>query len=225
MSALDRRLMVSVSGIRGRVGAGLTPEVMATYAAGFGAWARTRKPGAPIVLGRDSRVSGAMFHRVVVSALESVGAHVIDVGVVPTPTVQLAVEHHHAAGGLAITASHNPIEWNALKFIGSSGLFLDGTDAADMRAFTERGFERATWDLLGSYEQDTAAVARHLDGIFALPYVKPDTVRARQFTVALDCVRGAGAPIMLALLEKLGCSVHAIHGGGRPFPARTGAGR
>jgi phosphomannomutase len=211
MTALDRRLMVSVSGIRGRVGAGLTPEVMATYAAGFGAWAQARKPGAPIVLGRDSRVSGAMFHRVVVAALQSVGARIIDIGVVPTPTVQLAVEHHHAAGGLAITASHNPIEWNALKFIGSSGLFLNGEDAAEMRGFTEAGFERATWDHIGTLEEDTRAMARHLDGIFALPYVRPEVVAARRFVVALDCVRGAGAPIMLPLLERLGCTVHAIH--------------
>src|SRR6185503_5347762 len=121
-------LMVSVSGVRGRVGEALTPEIIAKFAAGFGAWARQRSGGkARIVVGRDSRVSGPMFQPVVISALQSVGCDVILVDMAPTPTIQLAVEHHHAAGGLAITASHNPIEWNALKFIGPSGLFLDGT--------------------------------------------------------------------------------------------------
>jgi phosphomannomutase len=210
MSAFDG-LMVSVSGIRGRVGEGLVPEVVATYAAGFGAWAASRTPGRPVVVGRDSRVSGPLFHRIVLSALESVGCDVIDIGVVPTPTVQLAVEHHHAAGGLAITASHNPIEWNALKFIGPSGLFLDGEDAAAMRAFTDAGFRRATWDRLGRTTQDDEAVARHLEQILALPYVDVAALRARRFRVALDCVRGAGAPIMLALLDRLGCEVTAIH--------------
>jgi phosphomannomutase len=107
-------LMVSVSGIRGRVGEALTPETVSGFAAGFGAWARSRGNGRNIVVGRDSRVSGPMFHRAVIAALQSVGCDVIDVGLAPTPTIQLAVEHHHAAGGLAITASHYPIEWNAL---------------------------------------------------------------------------------------------------------------
>ena len=204
-------LMVSVSGIRGRVGAGLTPEVVATYAAGFGAWAIGRLPGAPIVVGRDSRVSGPLFHRVVLSALESVGCQVIDIGVVPTPTVQLAVEHHHAAGGLAITASHNPVEWNALKFIGSSGLFLDQDDSLSFRAATDAGFARATWDRLGTTTEDAEAVARHLAQILALEYINVPALRVRKLRVALDCVRGAGAPIMLALLNALGCEVSAIH--------------
>lgn len=203
--------MVSVSGIRGRVGAGLTPEVVATYAAGFGAWASARTPGRPIVVGRDSRVSGPLFHRVVLSALESVGCNVIDIGVVPTPTVQLSVEHHHAAGGLAITASHNPVEWNALKFIGPSGLFLDQTDSLSFRAATDAGFSRATWDRLGSTTQDPDAVKRHLDLILALDYLDIPKIRARKLKVALDCVRGAGWPIMSQLLDALGCEVTAIH--------------
>src|SRR5690606_6739975 len=132
-------LMVSVSGIRGRVGRALNPEVVARYAAGFGAWARAKGASRPLVVGRDSRVSGPLFHRVVISALESVGCNPIDIGMAPTPTVELAVEHHHAAGGLAITASHNPIEWNALKFIGPDGLFLAAEDAAAMRASVDAG--------------------------------------------------------------------------------------
>ena len=204
-------LMVSVSGVRGRVGAGLTPEVVATYAAGFGAWATRLKPGRPIVVGRDSRVSGPLFHRVVLSALESVGCNVIDIGVVPTPTVQLAVEHYHAAGGLAITASHNPVEWNALKFIGSSGLFLDQTDSLSFRAATDNGFARATWDKLGMTTVDPDAIRRHLDLLLSLKYLDLKKMRARKLKVALDCVRGAGWAIMQPLLDALGCEVTAIH--------------
>src|SRR5213592_5081297 len=148
-------LMVSVSGVRGRVGEALTPEIVAKFAAGFGAWALARSGGkSRIVVGRDSRVSGPMFQPVVHAALQSVGCDVLDIGMVPTPTVQLAVEHHHAAGGLAITASHNPIEWNALKFIGPSGLFLESAEAAAMRALVETGIPRAKWDLLGQIAED-----------------------------------------------------------------------
>ncbi|HYH79964.1 MAG TPA: hypothetical protein VEX86_09200, partial [Longimicrobium sp.] len=124
------RLMVSVSGVRGRVGDGLTPEVIAWFAAAFGAYVRRRGPGNTVVIGRDSRVSGAMFARAATAALQAAGCDVVDVGIAPTPSVQLAVEDLGAAGGLAVTASHNPIEWNALKFIGPSGMFLDGDEAA-----------------------------------------------------------------------------------------------
>jgi len=126
-------LMVSVSGIRGRVGEALTPEIVARYAAGFGAWASSRGPSRNVVVGRDSRVSGPMFHHAVLAGLQSVGCDVIDVGLTMTPTCQLAVEHHHAAGGLMISASHNPIEWNALKFIGPTGLLLEYAEGVEMR--------------------------------------------------------------------------------------------
>jgi phosphomannomutase len=205
-------LMVSVSGVRGRVGEALTPEVVAKFAAGFGAWALSRDPAnRTIVVGRDSRVSGPMFHRVVVAALQSVGARIIDIGVVPTPTIQLAVEHHHAAGGLGITASHNPIEWNALKFIGPSGLFLDRDEGTAMRAVVESQFARATWDRIGTLEQDDTAIQRHIDAVLALPFIDVDGIRARKFRVALDCVRGAGGLFMPKLLDALGCQVDAIH--------------
>jgi phosphomannomutase len=207
--------MVSVSGIRGRVGDTLTPEVVGTFAAGFGAWAGARAASdgseRTIVVGRDSRVSGPMFHRAVIAALQSVGCRTIDVGLVPTPTVQLAVEAHHAAGGLAITASHNPIEWNALKFIGPSGLFLSAEEGAEMRAATQRGIPRATWDRLGDVRSDDGAVARHLERIFSLPYLDVEATRARKLHVALDCVRGAGGVIMPELLERLGCRVTGIN--------------
>src|SRR5215475_321786 len=154
-------LMVGVSGIRGRVGEALTPEVVATYAAAFGAWASSKGKSKQIVVGRDSRVSGPLFHRVVLSALQSVGCDVIDIGLTTTPTCQLAVEDNHAAGGLMISASHNPIEWNALKFIGPTGLFLENSEGVEMRGLVETGIRRATWDKLGEITQDTSAIQRH----------------------------------------------------------------
>jgi len=205
------RLMVSVSGVRGRVGEGLTPEVIATFAAAFGAYARRRGPGRTVVLGRDSRVSGPMFHRAAAAALQSVGCDVVDVGIVPTPTVQLAVEELGAAGGLAVTASHNPIEWNALKFIGPSGMFLDGAEGAELRAFLEGDIPRAAWDELGAVSTDDDAVERHLRRIFAIPFIDLEKIRARRFHVALDCVRGAGGTIFPRLLDELGCRVTAIN--------------
>ena len=205
-------LMVSVSGIRGRVGEALTPEVVAGYAAAFGAWALRKSPGRPVVIGRDSRVSGPMFHRVAIAALQSVGANIIDIGLTTTPTCQLAVEDHHAAGGIMLSASHNPIEWNALKFIGPTGLFLEASEGTEMRALVEGGIPRATWDRLGAVEIDSGAAERHIAKILAIPYVDAAAIRARRFHVALDCVRGAGSVIVPALLERLGCTVSIIHG-------------
>ena len=204
-------LMVSVSGIRGRVGAGLTPEIVTSYAAAFGAWATAADSSLPVVVGRDSRVSGPMFHRCAVAALQSVGVRVIDLDLTTTPTCQLAVEHHHAGGGLMISASHNPIEWNALKFIGPSGLFLDATQGEEMRALVGQRFARATWDRLGVVEPDDEAVIRHIDAVLALPVIDAARIRARRLRVAVDCCRGAGAVIMPALLDQLGCDVTLIN--------------
>ena len=204
----------SVSGIRGRVGEALTPEIVARYAAGFGAWAAQRagaRASTRIVVGRDSRVSGPMFHRAAVAGLQSAGCTVVDIGLTTTPTCQLAVEDGRAAGGLMISASHNPIEWNALKFIGPTGLFLEAAEGAEMRALVERGIPRAGWDHLGAVETDDDAVRRHLDRVLSIPYLDVEGIRRRRFRVALDCVRGAGRVIMPALLERLGCEVTAIN--------------
>lgn len=205
------RLMVSVSGVRGRVGEGLTPEVIAHFAAAFGAYARSNGPGKTVVIGRDSRVSGQMFVRAATAALQSVGCDVVDVGIVPTPSVQLAVEKHGAAGGLAVTASHNPIEWNALKFIGPSGMFLDKEQSVEMRALLDGEIPRAQWDDLGTWREDAGAVERHLEAILRIPFLDVERIRSRRFVVALDCVRGAGGSIFPRLLEALGCEVHGIN--------------
>ncbi|HEY5440261.1 MAG TPA: phosphoglucosamine mutase [Gemmatimonadaceae bacterium] len=204
-------LMVGVSGIRGRVGEALTPEVVARYAAAFGAWSIANNPSKAIVVGRDSRVSGPMFHRIVVGTLQLVGCDVIDIGLTTTPGCQLSVEHHHAAGGLMLSASHNPIEWNALKCIGSSGLFLEASEGAAMRALVDTGTPHATWDRIGTVTQDDDAAGRHIEAVLAIPYLNADAIRARRFKVALDCVRGAGATIMPALLERLGCEVVGLN--------------
>ena len=204
-------LMVSVSGIRGRVGEALTPEVVASYAAAFGAWALRKLPDRPIIVGRDSRVSGPMFHRIAIGALQSVGAHVIDIGLTTTPTCQLAVEDHHAAGGIMLSASHNPIEWNALKLIGSTGLFLEASEGVEMRALLESGIPRVKWDRLGQVESDSGAADRHIERILKISYIDVAAIRKRKFKVAVDYVRGAGSVIVPALLERLGCTVTAIH--------------
>lgn len=202
--------MVSVSGVRGRVGDTLTPELVAAYAGAFGAWSRAQGKGRSIVVGRDSRVSGPLFHRVVIGALQAAGCDVIDVGLTTTPTVQLAVEHHHAAGGIAITASHNPIEWNALKFIGSNGMFLDAQSGTEMRALLDEGNPYVEWSELGQVTTDSAAIQRHIDAVLALPHIDVEGIRSKKFRVALDCCHGAGGAIIPALLERLGCVVSAI---------------
>ncbi|HEU4699045.1 MAG TPA: phosphoglucosamine mutase [Gemmatimonadales bacterium] len=203
-------LMISVSGMRGHVGTDLTPELVARHAAALGAWARAS--GRPlVVLGRDARTSGPMFAQAAAAGLLSVGCDVVDLGVVPTPTVQLAVEHHHAGAGLILTASHNPIEWNALKFVGPDGIFLDAEAGAAVRALADVGPPRAGWDGIGTLRHDPDAIERHLDQVLALPVLDVPAIRARRFTVALDCVRGAGGGTIPRLLERLGCRVVGIN--------------
>src|SRR5437879_9890941 len=184
-------LMVGVSGVRGIVGKDLTPEVVTRWARAFGTWVRDNGKretgngnGSAVVVGRDARASGPAFAAAVTTGLTSVGCDVIDIGLVPTPTVQLAVEHHHAGGGIAITASHNPIEWNALKFIGSDGIFLDGADGKRVQARVgEDGGGRGR---TGRVESDAAASERHLDAVLRLPALVGERIRTGRISVALD---------------------------------------
>ena len=200
-------LMIGVSGVRGIVGKDLTEDVVTRYATAFGLWARERKP--LVVVGRDARKSGPAFETAVVAGLASVGCDVVKVGLAPTPTIQLAVEHHRAGGGIAITASHNPIEWNALKFIGPDGVFLDGADAVRLQQLAVQSGEGR--EKAGNVRTDEGAVTRHLEGVLRLPGLAVAEIRAKEVRVALDAVRGAGGPIMRALLERLGCEVAGIH--------------
>jgi phosphomannomutase len=207
---MSSTLMISVSGMRGHVGTDLTPELVARHAAALGAWARDA--GKPlVVLGRDARTSGPMFTHAAIAGLMSVGVDVLDLGIVPTPTVQLSVEEHHAGAGLILTASHNPIEWNALKFVGPDGIFLDADAGARVRALAEQGPTRAGWDGIGVVRQDAEAVAKHLARVLALPMIDVAAIRARRLHVALDCVRGAGGASIPGLLELLGCRVSGIN--------------
>jgi len=210
-------LMVGVSGVRGIVGKDLTPDVVTRWARAFGTWVRDNGKretgngnGSAVVVGRDARASGPAFAAAVTTGLTSVGCDVIDIGLVPTPTVQLAVEHHHAGGGIAITASHNPIEWNALKFIGSDGIFLDGPDGkrvADLVAASPGVGTREP----GNVRADPNAVERHLERVLRLPGLDVERIRTRRFSIALDAVRGAGGPVMRDLLERLECRVTGIN--------------
>ena len=200
-------LMVGVSGVRGIVGKDLTEDVVTRYATAFGLWAGERKP--LVVVGRDARKSGPAFETAVVAGLASVGCDVVKVGLAPTPTIQLAVEHHRAGGGIAITASHNPIEWNALKFIGPDGVFLDSADAVRLQQLAVQSGEGR--EKAGNVRTDEGAVTRHLEGVLRLPGLAVAEIRAKEVKVALDAVRGAGGPIMRALLERLGCEVAGIH--------------
>ena len=214
-------LMISVSGVRGLVGTDLTPEVVARWAAAFGTWAANgirdtgngkRGRRVRIVLGRDARTSGPMFAAAAIAGLTSVGCDVVDVGLVATPTVQLAVEYHRAGGGIILTASHNPIEWNALKFVGSDGIFLDSAAGTRVRELAAGdSLPRANYNAIGGVKADSDAISRHLAAVLALRGVDVRAIRKRRFRLALDTVRGAGGAIMPELLERLGCRVTAIN--------------
>ena len=209
--------MVSVSGFRGRVGDPLTPELVCLLATAFGAFVkRSRDPlndlPVDILLGRDTRTSGPVLSRAVSAGLVSVGCNVVNLGIVSTPTLMLAVENSDALGGIAVTASHNPAEWNALKLAAPEGTFLD---AETMSKFLEFALSedppRTPSDELGAVTTDDGASARHLEAVLELPQLNLPALRARAFKVALDCVRGAGATIMPQLLEALGCEVVGIN--------------
>jgi len=212
-------LMVGVSGIRGIVGKDLTPENVARYAAAFGVWAMTgngdRGKGkgkrAAVVLGRDSRISGPMFAHAAIAGLVSVGCDVIDLGLTTTPTAQLAALDHRAAGGIMLTASHNPIEWNALKLIGPDGIFLDTAGTARVQALAAAELPRAGYGALGRLAADAASVQRHIARVLRLPALALARVRRRRFRVALDTVRGSGGAVMPELLARLGCRVRGIN--------------
>ncbi|HSK19782.1 MAG TPA: phosphoglucosamine mutase [Longimicrobiales bacterium] len=207
-------LMVSVSGVRGRVGAGLTPEVVARFASAFGAWVRERsgKARPKVVLGRDSRTSGPMFSRIVAGALQSVGCDVVEIGVAPTPTALYTIRALGADGAIVVTASHNPVEWNALKLASSAGMFLDADEAPQMRAYVnDRPIERAEWNALGEVVRDEGAVQRHLEAVLGIPYLDIPALKKRRFRVGLECINGAGSVLLPRLLEELGCEVMGLN--------------
>lgn len=197
-------LMVSISGVRGIVGSSLTPEIIVRYASAFAEYCSKGR----IVIGRDGRVTGKPIGHIVSSTLLSMGCDVVAIGICPTPTVQIAVERTKAAGGISITASHNPAAWNGLKFLSSSGLFLDAEENKEFWGIADRP-ERsyALWDRLGQHIADESFLDAHIAEILAIPYLNVRLVRKRKFKVVVDCVNGAGGVMIPKLLKKFGCTV------------------
>ncbi len=203
-------LVISVSGVRGIVGESLTPEVAARWAAAHGAAARERSGRDAVVLGRDARTSGPAIAAGAAAGLRRAGCDVLDVGMACTPSILLAVEDERAAGGIAVTASHNPAEWNALKLASHEGIFLTADQGLEVRARVESGDPPCS-DREGSTRQVAEVAARHVARILADPLVDTDAIRRRGFRVALDAVHGAGALVMSPLLHALGVSVDGLH--------------
>ncbi|HYR51796.1 MAG TPA: phosphoglucosamine mutase [Candidatus Dormibacteraeota bacterium] len=199
--------MVSASGVRGIVGQTLTPDVVLRVA---GAHASFLEPG-PIVVGRDTRPSGEWVSRLTQAALLASGHDVIDVGIAPTPTILYAIRHHRAAGGIAITASHNPAPWNALKLFGPGGTFLAPAQSEEVARRARQG--RAAWvpnAQVGAFRQDPDAIRRHREAILSVQDLDRDRIRKRRFRVVVDATNGAGSEATPALLEALGCEVDCI---------------
>ena len=199
-------LKISISGVRGVVGDSLTPALLARFAQAFG----TYTGSGTVVVGRDTRTSGEMVRQAVISGLLSSGCRVVDLDICPVPTVQLAVRHRRAHGGIAITASHNPAEWNALKFIGPDGLFLGAGTARELLDIYHQGeYVKVTGAEMRSVERMTDGLDLHLKAI--LDAVGPLPAGARRLRVALDACNGAGALIAPRLLDALGVDVVPIN--------------
>lgn len=200
------RLMVSISGVRGVYGDGLDDALAEKFAYAFG----TLYTGS-VVVGRDSRVSGPAIAKAVFSGLRKAGCDVIDLGLASTPTTEMAVTAKAASGGIIITASHNPGQWNGLKFLGPEGIFLDGTQAAEFIKEYEALGDVSGLELSGDLSVWGAADSHHVDAVLALEYVDSALIKSKEFTVCLDTVNGAGGPIMTRILESLGCKLHIMN--------------
>lgn len=209
MSSVEtNELMISVAGIRGIVGRALTPEVALRYARAYGTYCLQGKDckgeRPKVLLARDTRPSGVMIRHAVLAGLLDTCCEVIDLGIAATPTLQLAIFHHQADGAVAITASHNPGEWNALKFFRPNGMYLNKASGQEFLDLSARGeLRRSRWDQLGTWTEDDEATRRHIDRIETL--VNVPLIRQRKFKVALDCCNGAGSVITPLLLKELGC--------------------
>jgi phosphomannomutase len=197
-------LMISVAGVRGIIGDSLTPPVLSRFAAAFAAGLG---PGA-IVVGRDARTSGPMVYRAVAAGLMGAGRDVVDLGLATTPATQVAVEHLHAAGGIILTASHNPRQWNALKFLSPRGEFLDAATGARVRAaFESESISWAEVDALGSESQESRADEWHIARVLALDMLDLEAIRRRKLKVAVDGCASVGGVAVPKLLRELGASV------------------
>ncbi|MDP4116822.1 MAG: phosphoglucosamine mutase [Bacteroidota bacterium] len=197
-------LMVSISGIRGIVGDGLDPDILVKYASAYADFVGK----GTVVVGRDARITGEMVNSVTIGTLLAKGLNVIDIGIVPTPTVQYTVKTLKAQGGIAISASHNPNKWNALKLLNSTGQFMTPEEnqiLSNIINESEKNFK--SWDEIGKLEVSEKALRRHMDDVLKLKHINLEAIRKRRFKVAVDCVNGAGVYVIPQLLKEFGCDV------------------
>ncbi len=202
-------LIKSISGIRGTIGgapgAGLTPIDIVKFTTAYGAWLMQRGNGRKIVIGRDGRISGEMVRNIVVSTLQGLGFDVVDLGLSTTPTVEIAVPAEGATGGIILTASHNPKEWNALKLLNEKGEFISAEDGAWILDYAENGTPQfAEVGKLGSLTYNSVYMQQHIDELRAHPLVNVDAIRAKKFKVVVDAINSTGAIFVPALLKALG---------------------
>lgn len=207
-------LKIGISGVRGIVGETFTPELAVDFAQAFGTYFESGR----ILVCRDTRASGAMVRAAVMAGLLSAGCEAIDLGICPTPTMQLAVKRFNAAGGISITAGHNPAPWNALKFVRGDGLYLNTTQAEELLDILHQGeFAKARWDEIQTRIETRDAVEAHIEALKQVFDV--EAIRARKLTVAVDCCNGACSVLSPRWLEALGCRVLAINDEpDSPFP-------
>lgn len=204
-------LIKSISGIRGTIGGvineNLTPIDAVKFSAAYGTWLKENlgKSNCKVVIGRDARISGKMISDLVSSTLQGLGIDVIDLGLSTTPTVEVMVPYFQADGGVILTASHNPKQWNALKLLNAKGEFVSGKDGERILEIAEKdAFEFADVDDLGTYENFDKAIELHIDQILALPLVNAEAIAAKKFKVVIDAVNSTGGIAIPPLLDKLG---------------------
>ena len=203
-------LIKSISGIRGTIGGksgtGFTPVDIVKFTAAFGVWLKRKATGTPkIILGRDARLSGEMVCRLVSGTLQAVGIEVIDLGLSTTPTVELAVPAEGALGGIILTASHNPVQWNALKLLNAQGEFISGADGDEVLQLAESGaIDFVDVKKLGRYSTNNTYLQKHIDAILALPLVDREAIEKRNFRIAVDGINSSGGLAVPLLLEALG---------------------
>ena len=203
-----RTLKTGNEGIRGVIGDSLTPELLVGFAQAFGTYLN----GGTVVIGRDTRPSGEMIGNALVGGLLATGCRVIDVGIAPVPSIQHAVVRHQADGGIAITASHNPQQWNALKFIWRDGILLRPYQAQELLAVYYQGaFDLLTAEAMGSVEEDRQAIEAHFAELLEHLGEDFELINERQFRVAVDCCNGVGAIATETFLYALGCEVFLIN--------------
>lgn len=201
-------LIKSISGIRGTIGGvpgdTLSPIDAVKFSAAFGQWVITNTDNRRIVIGRDARPSGDMLNRLVCGTLIGMGIEVIDLGLSTTPTVEIAVPRENAGGGIILTASHNPVEWNALKLLNDKGEFLSAEDGKELLALAESPLSFAKVNKLGSYTFRDDYIDIHIQEILDLPMVDPEAIASRGFKVAVDAVNSTGGIAVPKLLRALG---------------------